>query len=114
MVTRRTTRSRTGTSRRVPVAEMTHAAATEVETRVTEVERRVHVATRTAGKLARHSMQEIMTAAEVVRGSLKEALRAIARAGRNIAREAMAARQAVLPMPALAKRPARRPARAAA
>jgi hypothetical protein len=87
---------------------MTHAAASEVETRVTEVERRVHVATRTAGKLARHSMQEAMTAAEVVRGSLKEAIRAVVRATRNIAREAVGAWQTLLPTMKPEKRPLRK------
>jgi hypothetical protein len=88
---------------------MTHTAAAEVETRVTEVERRVHVAARTAGKLARHTMQEAMTAAEVVRGSMKEAIRAVARATRNIAREAVEAWQTVMPAAATPlKRPLRK------
>lgn len=116
MVTRRTTmRARTGTARRMPVTELGRTAATEAETRLNEVERRVHVAARSVAKLARHSMEETMTAAQVVRGSMREALRAVMRAGRSIAREAMATRQAVLPTPALMKRPARRTtARAAA
>ncbi len=104
---RTTTRRRTAT-RRMPVAEMTHTAATEAETRVTEVERQVHVVARTAGKFARHTMQETMTAAKVVRGSMEEALRAVLRAIRNIAREAVAARRAVLPLPE--KRPLRKAA----
>ena len=99
MVTgRTTTRRRTATARRMPVAELSHTAAAEAETRLNEVERKVHVAARTAGKLARHTMQEAMTAARVVRGSIEEAFRAVLRAMRNIAREAAAARRVVLPL----------------
>lgn len=106
---RTTTRRRTAT-RRMPVAEMARTAATEAETRVTEVERKVHVVTRTAGKFARHTMQEMMTAAKVVRGAMGEAYRAIALAARHIVREAIEARRAVLPLPTLAKRPLRKAA----
>lgn len=108
MVKGRTTTRRRTAARRMPVAEMAHTAAAEAETRVNEVERKVHVAARTAGKLARHTMQEAMTAAKVVRGSMEEAFRAVVRAMRNIVREAVAARRAVLPLAMTEKRPLRK------
>lgn len=110
MVTRRTTtKARAGTARRMPVAELGRTTVAEAETRLNEVERKVHLAARRVAKLARHAMEEALTAAQVVRGSMMEALRAVTRAGRSIAKEAMATRQAVLPMPKLVKRPVRRP-----
>lgn len=106
MVARRTTmKSRTGMNRRVPVSEMGRTTAAVVETRLNVVEQKVHAATRSAAKLARHSMQEALTAAEVVRSSMQEAVVAVARATRNIVKEAVAAWQAVMPAAPMMKRP---------
>lgn len=97
-------RSRTGASRRVPAAEMGRTTAAVVETRLNVLEQKVHVAARSAAKLARHSMQEALTAAEVVRSSMQEAVVAVARATRNIVKEAFAAWRAVMPAAPMMKR----------
>jgi hypothetical protein len=101
-------RRRTGTARRVHVAELSQTTAPEAEARLNEVERMVHQTARSAAKLVRHSMQETITAAKVVRESMKEAFGAVLRAMRNIAREAVAARQAVMPVATTVKRPVRK------
>jgi len=109
MVTGRTTnRTRTARTTRAHAAELRQATVAEAEARVTELERRVHLAARRAGKLARHSMQETMTAAKVVRGAMKEAIGAVARAARNIAKENAAAWRET--MPAMKVRPTRKSA----
>ena len=109
MVKKRTTmRRRSVTERRAPVAEMSHTPTPEAEVRLNEVERMVHQTARSAAKLIRHSMQEAIAAATVVRGSMQEAFGAIVRAMRNIAKEAAAARQAVMPVATMGKRPIRK------
>lgn len=109
MVTRRTPmKRRSGTERRAYVAEMSHTPTPEAEVRLNEVERMVHQTARSAAKLVRHSMQEAITAANVVRGAMKEAFGAVVRAMRNIAKEAAAARQAVMPVATTVKRPVRK------
>jgi hypothetical protein len=101
-------RRRSGTEKRVQVAEMIQTPTPEAEVRLNEVERMVHQNTRSAAKLVRHSMHEAITAANVVRGAMKEAFGAVVRAMRNIVKEAAAARQAVMPVATTVKRPGRR------
>lgn len=109
MVTKRTTmRRRSATERRAQVVEMSHTPTPEAEVRLNEVERMVHQTARSAAKLVRHSMHEAITAATVVRGSMKEAFGAIVRAMRNIAKEVAVARQAVMPVATIGKRPIRK------
>ena len=109
MVTRRTTmRRRPVTEKRAHVAEMSQTPTPEAEVRLNEAERMVHQTARSAAKLVRHSMHEWIAAAKVVRGSMNEAFRAIVLAMRNIAKEATAARQAVMPVATTVKRPVRK------
>jgi hypothetical protein len=109
MVTRRTTmKTRTAKAKRALAAELRPMTAEEAEAKVTEFERKVHTTARRASKVARHSMQETMTAAKVVRESMKEAFKAVARAARNIAKENAAAWRETLP--AMKPRPVRKPA----
>jgi hypothetical protein len=71
--------------------------AAEAEAKVKEFKRTAHAAARRASRLARHSLQEATTAAKVVRESMNVAIKAVARAARNIARENAAAWRETLP-----------------
>jgi hypothetical protein len=78
-------------------AEMHHISAAEVGARLDEVENKLYRAARRFAKAGTNSMEEVFVATTAVRRSLHEALLAVKRAARNIARQVSGAAQAAWP-----------------
>jgi hypothetical protein len=115
MVTRRTTmKSRTGVrpnaarggagkfkgtrgGKPLHAVDLHHLSAAEVGARLDEVESRVLRAARRFAKAGRNSMQEVLVAVRAVRLSGKDAVVAVRRAMRNIAKQVAGATQSVWP-----------------
>ena len=75
--------------------EMHHMSAAQVGARFDEVENRVMRAARRFVKVGRSSMEEALIAAEAIRLSMNEAIRAVRHAMRKIAKQVTAAAQSV-------------------
>jgi len=84
-------------SRRAPAADLHHMSAAEVGARLDAVENRALMAARRVARAGRHSMQEVLIAARAVRLSAKEAMVAVRRAMRNIAKQVFAVTESVWP-----------------
>jgi hypothetical protein len=100
MATRRTTmKSRTGTKphARAQAVDLRHLSAAEVE-------KKFKRATHSATNLMRGSMDDAVEAGKVVRSSMKEAVTAVTRASRRIAKRFTAAARAAAPALAPAAR----------
>lgn len=115
MVTRRTMKSsRTGTKpfaardgtgklkgargyKRAQPVDLHHLSAAEVGARLDDVENKALLAARRVARAGRYSMQEVLIAAKAVRVSLKEAVVAVRRAMRNIAKQMSVAAGSVWP-----------------
>jgi len=75
--------------------DMQHMSAAQVGARLDEVESRVMRAARRFVKVGRSSMDEARIAAEAIRLSMNEAVRAVRHAMRKIARQVASAAQSV-------------------
>jgi len=89
-----------------PAADSTdRAAAGEAGTAPGDAERRLQQSGRVASKFARRSIKEMAVAAEACREPMKSIWRSVARASRNIARDAVVAWNEMT-VPAAAAKPA--------
>jgi hypothetical protein len=84
-------------NRRAPALDLHHTSAAEVGARLDAVEDRALMAARRVARAGRHSMQEVLIAAKAVRLSAKEAVVAVRRAMRNIAKQVFAVTESVWP-----------------
>ena len=83
--------------RRAPAVGLQHMSAAQVGARLDEVENKALRAARRVATVGRNSMQEVLVAAKAVRLSFREAVVAVRRAMRNIARQVSATAESLWP-----------------